>query len=180
MVRVVFVCLAVATVAVAEAVFVHWETIPASLLVTAVVIPSILIFALMERYLTQWRRTRHIAFMLGLLPFGGTLLYGMIAVAGDDPEGAGDWCKLLGFWYATQTLTAYSLLVLLNRKRPPGDTGPTLSAPAGEPVPGPIHSCPAAEPAIKVPDGEQRDAAYLLSCTSPKVMKTSAVPEGPR
>src|SRR5262245_25071630 len=134
MVRAVFVCLAVAIVAVVEAVFLHWEMIPASLLVTAIVIPSILTFVLMERYLTQWRRTRHLTFMLGLLPFGGMLLYGLIAVAGGDPEGVGDWCKLLGFWYVTQALSAYVLLVLPYRTALPATHSDAITpAPPDEP-----------------------------------------------
>jgi hypothetical protein len=116
MMRVVFVCLAVTLVAVVEGAFVHWEMIPASLLVAVVVIPSMVTFVLMERFLTQWRRTCHIAFVLGLLPFGGMLLYGLIASIEDDSEGSGDLCKLLGFWYATQALTTYLLLVLPYRK----------------------------------------------------------------
>jgi hypothetical protein len=110
MIRVGFVGLAVATLAIVEGAILHWETIPASLLISVFVIPSVLSFALLERLLPQWRRTRHIAFMLGLLPFGGMLLYGLIVPTGDLE--VRDLCKLMGFGYGTQALTAYLLLVL--------------------------------------------------------------------
>jgi hypothetical protein len=114
MIRVVFVGLAVALVAVIEGAILHWETIPASLLISVFLIPSLLGFALLKRYLPAWRRTRHIAFMLGLVPFGGVLLYGLIVPTGDLE--VRDLCKLMGFGYFSQALTAYLLIVLPYRK----------------------------------------------------------------
>ena len=142
MIRVVFVCLAVALVAVVEGAILHLETIPASLLISVFVIPSILGFALLKRYLPAWRRTRHIAFMLGLLPFGGMLLYGLIDPTGDLE--VRDLCKLMvGFGYFTQALTACLLLVLPYRKAPSAaDTVSTLPAPPGNPVSGPASELP--------------------------------------
>ena len=113
MVRAVVVYLLAALFSVVEAAIMNPEFIPASMLVSIFIIPSILLFVLVERFLGRWRRAKHVVFIGSLLPLTGMLLHGSIV----GPEGT-DICRIFLFWYLSQGVIAYLLLIRTRRKDP--------------------------------------------------------------
>lgn len=119
MVRAVIVYGLVALFSVLEAAIMNTEFIPASLLVSVFIIPSVLLYVVIERFWDGWRPAKHVAFIGSLLPLSGTMLHAAIV----GPEGK-DVGRIFLFWYLSQGLMAYLLLVRTRRHGPesgPGD-----------------------------------------------------------
>lgn len=110
--RLICACVAATAVAAVESALFDWETIGGSLLVTCFVIPSVLLFFLIE---ARWeaRNVRNAAFLSSLLPASTYCLVGIVTAFGSsDGEVVSELCRTLLFAYLTQAAAAWGVLAI--------------------------------------------------------------------